>query len=109
MGNWLVGLIIRIASGEPLRKAKPWELRFYSMTFAFTPVLMLLFFLFPPIASYLNKASTVGLYLFWFACVGVGVALLTVWVKLIPPAVSWTVAAMAWIVVIVLAFDGKLP
>jgi hypothetical protein len=108
MGRELIGLIIRILSGEPYRKATPWELRFYSATFAIIPIMLLLVSFFPGVFSYIDKLGTVGLYVWWFVCVGVGIALFAVWLKLVPAAVSWTLATVAWVAVIWLAFAGKL-
>jgi hypothetical protein len=109
MGYWLFNLILRILAGEPYRKATPRELRFYSTIFALIPSLISLICLFPRAFSYIFKLSTIGLYVFWFVCIGIGMASLFAWVKFIPAVVNWALAALAWIGVIWLTLSGKTP
>lgn len=89
----------RILSGEPDRKAKPLGLRVYSLFLACLPILI---YFVPEIATYLDRLSVVGLYVCWFACGGVGLALFAVWVRFVPIALAWVLAALSWIIVIVL-------
>ena len=91
-------------SGEPYRKATPLGLRVYSLFFVCLP--FLLYFI-PEIATYLDRLSVVGLYVCWFICGSVGLTLSAVWVKFVPIALGWMLAALSWIVVIVLV-AGKI-
>jgi hypothetical protein len=109
MGFWLIHLINRIASGEPYRKANPRELRFYSAIYASMPIWALVIFLFSKAEnSYLGKAGTAGVCLYWAGGAALIALWLALWVKFVPAAVSWAVAAVAWIVMFVLAFTGRL-
>jgi ABC-type dipeptide/oligopeptide/nickel transport system permease component len=109
MAFWLLNLIHRIASGEPYRKANQRELRFFSAIFASIPVWVLLIFLFSKAEqTYLHKAGTSGICLYWAGGAALIALWIAAWVKFIPPAVSWAVAAAAWIVMIVLDLAGKL-
>jgi hypothetical protein len=109
MGFWLINLITRIASGEPYRKANPRELRFFSAIYASMPIWVLFIFLFSQVEnSYLAKAGTADVYLYWTGGAGLIALWLALWVKFVPATVSWAVAAVAWIVMIVLSFAGKL-
>ena len=92
-------LFSQILSGEPDRKARPLGLRVYSLFLACLPILL---FFFPEIATYLDSLSVGGLYVCWFVCGGVGLALLALWVKFVPVALAWVLAALSWIIVIVL-------
>lgn len=109
MAFWLLNLIHRIASGEPYRKANQRELRFFSAIFASIPIWVLLIFLFSPAEeSYLHKAGTAGICLYWVGGGALIALWITLWVKFVPTSVSWAVAAVAWIVMLVLDLAGKL-
>lgn len=97
-------LFSRILSGEPDRKARPLGLRVYSLFLACLPILI---YFVSEIATYLDRLSVVGLYVCWFVCGGVGLALLAVWAKFVPVALGWVLTALSWIVVIVL-IAGKI-
>jgi hypothetical protein len=109
MTFWLLNLIHRIASGEPYRKANQRELRFFGAIFASVPIWVVGILLFSKAErSYLHEAGTAGLCLYW-AGGGALVALwIALWFKLVPSAISWAIAAVAWIVMIVLDLAGKL-
>ena len=92
-------------SAERTRKALPLALRVYSAVFVFLPFLL---YFFPEIATYLDKLSVVGLYVCWFVCAGVGLALIAVWVKFVPVVISWVLAAFAWIFVIIVIAEKIL-
>ena len=97
-------LFSRNLTGEPDRKAKPLGPRVYSLFLACLPVLI---YFVPEIATYLDRLSIVGLYVCWFVCGGVGLALLAVWAKFVPVALGWVLAALSWIFVVVL-IAGKI-
>jgi uncharacterized membrane protein YecN with MAPEG domain len=99
---------IRILSGEPSQKAKPRMFRVYGAIFAFIPVGIIVLCFLPGVASYLDKVGVIGLYLWWFICAGVGIFTLRLWVRFIPVAVSWALAALAWIAMIWLTFTAIL-
>ncbi len=86
-------------SGEPDRKARPLGLRVYSLFLASLPIVI---YFIPEIATYLDGLSIVGLYVCWFICAAVGLALFAVWVKFVPLALAWVLAALSWIVVVIL-------
>lgn len=109
MAFWLLNLIHRIASGEPYRKANRRELRFFGAIFASIPIWVLLILLFADAEkSYLHLAGTVGLFLYWVGGAGLVALWITLWFKFVPTTVSWSVAAVAWTVMIVLDLTGKL-
>lgn len=109
MAFWLLNLIHRIASGEPYRKANQRELRFFGAIFASVPIWVLFILLFSkPERSYLHKADTVGLCLYWAGGATLVVLWIALWFKLVPTALSWAVAAGAWTVMIILDLTGKL-
>lgn len=109
MAFWLLNLIHRIASGEPYRKANHRELRFFSAIFASIPIWVLLILLFAkPENSYLHKAGTAGLCLYWAGGAALIALWIALWFKLVPTPLSWAVAAVAWTVMIVLDIAGKL-
>jgi hypothetical protein len=109
MAFWLLNLIHRIASGEPYRKANQRELRFFGAIFASIPIWVLFILLYSkPERSYLHKADTAGLCLYWAGGAALVALWITLWVKLVPTTVSWAIAAGAWIVMIILDLTGKL-
>ncbi|HEX3624744.1 MAG TPA: hypothetical protein VH280_04885 [Verrucomicrobiae bacterium] len=109
MAFWLLNLIHRIASGEPYRKANQRELRFFGAIFASVPVLVLLILLFSkPEESYLHQAGTLGLCVYWAGGAALVALWIFLWVKYVPTAVSWAIAAAAWIVMIVMDLTGRL-
>jgi hypothetical protein len=109
MAFWLLNLLHRIASGEPYRKANQRELRFFGAIFASVPIWVLLIILFSKAEeSYLHKAGTAGICFYWAGGAGLVALWIWLWVKFVPTAVSWTVAAVAWGILIVLAIAGKL-
>jgi hypothetical protein len=109
MAFWLLNLIHRIASGEPYRRANHRELRFFSAIFASVPIWVLLIFLFSKAEeSYLHKAGIAGIYLYWAGGAALIALWITLWVKFVPSTVSWTVAAMAWIIMIAMTIAGRL-
>ena len=99
-------LLFRILSGEPYRKATPTELRWYSGAFAFLPIWLVLFTRVGH--SYLDRAGGFGIWLYMMGCIGVAALWLAVWTRFVPPVVSWTVAAMVWLVTLSLALTGRI-
>ncbi|HXC37131.1 MAG TPA: hypothetical protein VNV43_14735 [Candidatus Acidoferrales bacterium] len=109
MAFWLITLIHRIASGEPYRKANQRELRFFGAVFASIPIWVLVIFLFSRAErSYLHEAGTAGLCLYWAGGAALVALWITLWFKLVPTAISWAIAAVAWIAMIVMLIAGKL-
>ena len=109
MAFWLLNLIHRIASGEPYRRANQRELRFFSAIFASVPIWILLIFLFSKAEeTYLHKAGIAGICLYWAGGAALVALWIYLWVKFIPSTVSWTVAAAAWAIMILMLFAGKL-
>jgi len=109
MAFWLLNLIHRIACGEPYRKANHRELRFFSAIFASIPIWVLLILLFSKREqSYLHEAGTLGICVYWAGGAALVALWIALWVKLVPSAVSWTIATVAWIVMLALIFAGKL-
>ena len=106
MPPWLLIWIFRLGRGERLRKATPGELRWYSAAFVFVPIWLVLFARVG--FSYLDRASAFGVWLYMMGCIGVAALWLAVWVRFVPAVVSWVVAAIVWIVILVLAFTCKL-
>ena len=106
MGNWIISLLLRIASGERFRKATPTELRWFSGAFAFIPIWGALFIYVGH--SYLDRASGVGIWFFMMACLLVAGLTLAVWTKFVPAAVSWVFGAIIWAVTLWLAFTNRL-
>lgn len=84
-------------------------MRFFSAILASLPIWVLFISLFSAAEeSYLHTAGTVGLCLYWVGGAGLIALWIALWVKFIPPTVSWAVAAIAWAVMIVLDLAGKL-
>jgi hypothetical protein len=102
----LIGLFIRILSGERLRKATPGELRWSAGFFAFIPVFL-------PLGAhlggpYLDRASGVGIWFYMMAGMLGAFLWLAIWTRFVPPAVSWAFGAVVWVVVLWLALTNRL-
>lgn len=84
-------------------------MRFFGAIFASIPIWVLFILLFSQgERSYLHKAGTAGLCLYWIGGAALVALWIRLWVKFVPTAVSWAVAAGAWILMIILYLAGKL-
>ncbi len=102
----LIGLLSRILSGEPYRKATPRELRWYSALFALLPVWLVIFVYVGK--SWLDHASGIGIGLYLMGSGLGGLLILAMWARFVPAKISWLAAAVIWSVTLYLAITGKL-
>jgi hypothetical protein len=94
MPPWLTIWIIRFVSGERFRKATPRDNRFWSGFFFLFPIYFFVMMAFE--RPFLHNASAVTI---WLVLTPVCVALVFgsfLWARLVPARISWTLAAVAW-------------
>lgn len=100
----LINLLVRLASGERLRKATPEEMRYYGAFFLLIPVCGGLFMALG--TSMLDKAGILVIWL-WFTALGGSLVFGTFFLaRYVQAKISWTVGAILWATVVCLALIG---
>jgi hypothetical protein len=103
---WFIMLITRFVFGERVNKPTPEENRLASAYFLFFPIFGGAALKFS--AKFIHGATDSVYLLVGLATIAVAYFVVMVWAKFIPAAVTWTLAGIAWAVVIYGAIRGDL-
>src|SRR5882724_12955810 len=98
-------MLLRVASGDRLRKATPTELRWYSAGFAFFPIFGAVFVRVGH--TILDTAGGFGIWLYMMAAILAFGAWLAIWTRFVPAGVSWVLSAIVWGFTLWLAFTDR--
>jgi hypothetical protein len=102
----LVGLLLRILSGERYRKSTPAERRWGGGFFLFMPV-----FIFVGVHlahKHIERANSVGVWFYMMVYLLIWSAFLFVWARYVPAMVSLMLGIITWIITIWASFTGRL-
>ena len=105
-------LLIRILSGERLRKPTPRESQCFSGVFALIAVYFALLFVFmnfdTDIFDFMNSDGPFGLVAVWTTVISVLCLIGWFWGKYVPSKVSYALAAVLWPILFLLALTGHI-
>jgi hypothetical protein len=99
-------VFIRILSGEPYRKSTPAQIRWGTAIVAFLPVPFFLLLRYG--IKYLDRASSLGAWLYTLGGLFAFFCFLFAWTKNVPVIVSWILGAVIWALMLWMSFTGKI-
>jgi hypothetical protein len=106
------GVLIRILSGDRLRKATPRETQCFSGLFALIAVYFALILLLMrydgPIFEFMDSDGPIALTIIWTIVISIFSLIGWFWGKHVPARVSYAVAAILWPTLFILALTGHV-
>lgn len=108
----LLGIIIRFLLGERLRKPTPRESQCFSAVFALIAVYFSTLFVLVKfdgqVFDFMNSDGPLVLFLIWMIVISVMCLAGWFWGRHVPAKVSYTLAAILWPILFVLALTGHI-
>lgn len=105
----IFGILIRILRGERLRKATPAESQQFSGLLAVLAIYFAVALAFIRYERrFINSASPEAIWVFDTIVISIGFFISFFWGKHVPAKVSYTIAAILWPVLFILALTGHI-
>lgn len=98
MPPWMYLWLLRIASGEKIEKAKPYDYRYWFGVFALTPIFIGTFAFVPFGKHILDQGSALSIWV--YSCVNMFIlyVLLVLWARWVPAKISLFISIGVWAV-----------